>query len=187
MPTRRGAHSAVELDGKIYVLGGANAAGMALTAVEMYDPATDSWSTLTAMPTPREHLAAAAIAPLIYVVGGRSLGDQGLTNNNVLEAYSPAEDRWISLRAMPTARGGLAAAVLERKLYVFGGEFPGVFFQNEEYDPATNTWRTLARMPTARHGMGAVSVGNRIFVIGGGPVAGFGVTSVNEAFMPPAE
>jgi hypothetical protein len=83
---------------------------------------------------------------------------------------------------MPTARGGLAAAALNGRMYVFGGEIPGVYAQNEEYNPATNTWRTMAPMPTPRHGIGAASVGDSIFIIGGAPVQGFGVTDVNEVF-----
>jgi N-acetylneuraminic acid mutarotase len=187
IPTRRGAHAVVELDGKIYAIGGADAAGRALNSNERYDPETDSWTTLAPMLTPREHLAAAVIDSLIYVVGGRSAQPQGLVNSNRLEVYTPTLDRWTTLRNMPTARGGLAAASLNDRLYVFGGEFPGVFPQNQEYDPTGNSWRSLAVLPTPRHGMGAAAVGDRIFVIGGGPVAGFGVSPVNEAFVPPSE
>ena len=85
---------------------------------------------------------------------------------------------------MPTARGGLAAAASGGKLYVFGGENPGVFPHTEEYDPASNTWRRVADMPTPRHGMGAVTVGADIYVIGGGIRAGFGASTSNERFTP---
>jgi hypothetical protein len=139
------------------------------------------------MPSQREHIAAAVIDSLIYVVGGREFG----VNKTNLEAYSPRSDTWHALAPMPTARGGLAAAALHGKLYVFGGEWfdqgeSGVFAEVEEYDPVSNTWRTLAPMPVPRHGMGAAAVGDSIFVIGGGPVAGYGVSSVNALFMPPA-
>lgn len=86
---------------------------------------------------------------------------------------------------MPTARGGLAAAALHGKIYVFGGEVPGVFSEDEAYDPATDIWRPMAPMPDARHGIGAVAVADTIFISGGGPVAGFGVTSVNAGYVPP--
>jgi N-acetylneuraminic acid mutarotase len=86
---------------------------------------------------------------------------------------------------MPTARGGLAAAAMQDRLYVFGGEIPGVFPHTEEYDPATNAWRRLADMRTPRHGMGAVTIGTAIHVIGGATRAGFGATAAHEVFRLP--
>ena len=37
---------------------------------EVYDPKTDSWEKLEAMPTPRGGLTATAIADTIFVFGG---------------------------------------------------------------------------------------------------------------------
>lgn len=180
MPFARGAAVAVEHNGKIFVIGGVNSANQVLSANQMYDPIANAWMTLASMPTPREHLAGAAIDSLIYVIGGRDFSRGG--NTNKLEAYSPASDKWYTLSNMPTARGGLAAAALNGKLYVFGGEFPEVFSEAEEYDPAADAWRQLAPMPSPRHGMGAAVVADTIFIIGGAPVAGFGVTDVNSGF-----
>ena len=184
MPTARGAHVAVTVDDKIYAIGGA-AFGTALGTNQTYDPATDTWATRRAMPSPREHLAATAWDGRIYVIGGRVPSNFGLVNVRTLEVYDPATDAWEELQGMPTARGGLAAAALHDKIYVFGGEFPDVFSQNEEYDPATDSWRPMEPMPVPRHGIGAVAVADTIFIIGGGPVAGFGVTSTNAGFVPP--
>ena len=183
MFTSRGAHVSVEYDGKIYAIGGANSSGV-LSVNEVYDPTSDSWTILEPMPTKQDHLAAAVLDSLIYVVGGRN---SQFVNQRSLHAYSPASDSWHTLADMPTARGGLAAAAMNGKLYVFGGEFfspgsSGVFKENEEYDPVTNTWRSVTSLRTPRHGMSAVTVADTIFVIGGGPVAGFGVTDVNQGF-----
>ncbi len=184
MFTSRGAHVSVVYDGKIYAIGGANGSGV-LSVNEVYDPASDSWTILQPMPTSQDHLAAAVLDSLIYVVGGRN---SQFVNQRSLHAYSPASDSWSTLADMPTARGGLAAAAMNGKLYVFGGEFfipggsSGVFKENEEYDPVTNTWRSVTPLTTPRHGMSAVTVADTIFVIGGGPVAGFGVTDVNQGF-----
>ena len=182
MNTPRGAHVAVVKDGKLYVIGGRNGSGL-LNSTEVYDPSTNEWTTLQPMPTAREHIAGAVIDSLIYVVGGRTTITNDLTT---LEAYNPVANRWTTKAAMPTARSGLTAATMNGKLYAIGGEFfaspTGVFEENEEYDPATDTWREMAPLPTPRHGMGAVTVEDTIFVIGGGPVAGFGVTNVNEGF-----
>ena len=86
---------------------------------------------------------------------------------------------------MPTARSGIAAAVLEGRMFVFGGEAPsGTFNQAEAYDAKSNGWSTHARMPTARHGLGAAAVAGRIYVISGGPTPGDSVSAASETFMP---
>jgi N-acetylneuraminic acid mutarotase len=186
IPGARAAGIAAAHNGKIYVIGGVSSSGAVVGTNQVYDPVADNWQNLAAMPAPREHLAAAVIDSLIYVVGGRnfSSGDGG--NSNRLEAYSPASNNWYRLSNMPTPRGGLAASALHGKLYVFGGEIPGVFAQVEEYDPAKNSWRQMAPMPTPRHGIGAATVADTIFIIGGGPVEGLGVSNVNSGFTVPS-
>jgi len=180
MPGARGAGIAVNHGGKIFVIGGVNSSGVVVGTNQRYDPILNEWKTLAPMPTSREHLAAAAIDSLIYVIGGRNFSSGG--NTGALEAYSPLSNKWYILAGMPTPRGGLAAATLHGKLYVFGGEIPGVFNEVEEYDPSTNQWRQMAPMPVPRHGIGAATVADTIFIIGGGPVQGFGVSDENSGF-----
>jgi N-acetylneuraminic acid mutarotase len=103
----------------------------------------------------------------------------------VNEAYDPANDRWAQRAPMPTARSGIAAAVLDGRIVVVGGEAPsGTFRQVEAYDPKSNGWSAYAPMPTARHGLGAVSIGGKIYVISGGPTPGASASSANEIFTP---
>jgi N-acetylneuraminic acid mutarotase len=86
---------------------------------------------------------------------------------------------------MPTARSGVAAAVLEGRMLIFGGEGPaGTFNQVEAYAAGNNGWSSLARMPTARHGLGAAAVAGRIYVVSGGPTPGDSVSAANEIFVP---
>jgi N-acetylneuraminic acid mutarotase len=93
---------------------------------------------------------------------------------------------WEGLAAMPTARSGLAAAVLNGRLVVVGGEVNsadpnGVFPQVEVYDFATGTWASLDAMPVPRHGIGAAAVGDLLYVPGGATRAGFGATAHHDA------
>ena len=86
---------------------------------------------------------------------------------------------------MPTARSGIAAAVLEGRMFVFGGEAPaGTFNQVHAYDGRSNGWSNHARMPTARHGLGAAAVAGSIYVVSGGPTPGDSVSAANEIFVP---
>ena len=182
MPIKRGAHVIESFGDKIYVFGGVTPLGLSNGAMS-YDPVTKQWETLSSMPTHREHLASAVLDSLIYLVGGRDFSQTGSPGNlPSLEAYSPETDRWYILENMPTARGGLAAAAMNGKLYAFGGESPGVFSKSEEYDPKTDAWTQVEKMATPRHGMGAVTVGDTIFIIGGAEVEGFGVSGSNEGF-----
>ncbi len=180
---RRGAGAAVALDGKVYFIGG-TVFGVASTLNQAYDPGDDAWETLAPMRHAREHLAAAVVDSLIYVVGGRARNQFGqLVNSRKIEVYSPARNVWTELRDMPTARGGLAAAAHNGLLYTFGGEIPGVFDETEIYDPVTDRWQPGPPMLTARHGMGAVTVGDTIYVIGGGLIANIRPTAANEALV----
>jgi hypothetical protein len=119
-----------------------------------------------------------------FAIGGRRDGSYA-RNLAMNEAYDPATDRWEERTSMPTARSGIAAAILDGRIFVFGGEAPSeTFSQVEAYDPRTNKWSVYARMPTARHGLGAVAVGKSIYVIAGGPTPGASASEANEAFMP---
>ena len=117
-------------------------------------------------------------------LGGRIDGDysRNLASN---EAYDPASNSWEQRAPMPTARSGIAAAVLEGRIFVFGGEAPtGTFNQVDAYDPRSNGWSSHARMSTARHGLGAAAVAGRIYVVSGGPTPGDSVSAANEIFVP---
>src|SRR5207253_1196890 len=83
--------------------------------------------------------------------------------------YDPATNSWKLLKPMPTARSGMAVAVLDEKIFAFGGErLGGTFNQSEVYDPATNTWSVLTPMPMSVHGTCAVTIGETIYIPAGG-------------------
>ncbi|MGH2436785.1 MAG: kelch repeat-containing protein, partial [bacterium] len=93
---------------------------------------------------------------------------------------------WRTLAPLPTPRSGVAAAVIARRIFVFGGEETGrVFSDNEVYDPSNNTWTVMAPMPTPRHGTGGAAVGSAIYIPGGGlTVGGSRPSTIHEVFMP---
>ena len=103
-----------------------------------------------------------------------------------VEAYSPGRDLWVTMPALPTGRSGMAAAALDGKLYVTGGELPRIFPENQEFDPVRKRWRSVAPMTTPRHGMWAVVFGNTLFLIGGATRPGYAASGINEGFIPGA-
>ncbi|VFR22933.1 ring canal kelch-like protein [plant metagenome] len=159
----------------------------------VFDPAQGRWSAIAPAPTARNSAAAAVIDGRLYVVGGRQAikqADGSLRQVNVpaLEVYDPARDRWTSRAPMPQAQGGLAAAALDGRLYVFGGEQwvpeQKVFAEAWVYEPKRDSWAALPALPTPRHGLGAATLGNRIHVFGGGTrVGGDHASTAHEVLM----
>jgi hypothetical protein len=97
--------------------------------------------------------------------------------------YDPQTNTWSSRTPMPTARSGIAAAVVNNELWVFGGEdLGGLHGQVEVYNPLSNTWRRLPDMPLPRHGIWASVIGNQIYIPGGGAVEGLAPTRTNQIF-----
>ena len=200
LPEPRGEHTAIVIDGKIYVAGGrfkrtpdsANFNNHFDTAsLLVFDPITEEWSPAPDMPTARNSHAAAVIDNKMYVVGGRQFVEQDgeYANVNVasLEVYDPEAAAWETLAPLPQAAGGITAASLDGKLYVFGGEQwvpeQTVIAEAWVYDPALDQWASVPDMPTPRHGIAAGAVGNRIYVIGGATETGAGAVSTNEALL----
>ena len=85
---------------------------------------------------------------------------------------------------MPTARSGSAVAVLDGKIFVFGGErLGGTFNQAEVYDPVADVWAELAPMPMSVHGSGAVTISDTIYIPAGGTLnGGTAQTNGNQSF-----
>jgi N-acetylneuraminic acid mutarotase len=199
MPTPRGALALAVVDGRIHAIGGNVADASALSPQEhgarqrdnsvgtheAYDPATDSWTRLAPMPTPRNHLGAAVAGGKIHAVGGRVNGNMELTNH---EIYDPAANSWSAGPPLPTGRSGIAVVAHGERIYVFGGETVRMFSSKtfreaERFDPTTARWERLTSMPTGRHGLGAASFGNAIFVLSGGPHAGLAFSTANERLV----
>ncbi len=177
LPEPRAAGGAAVLHGKLYVLGGRAAGGLARTAFAL-DLATRRWQ-LTPAPTPREHLAVTAAAGKIYAVGGRLRGYD--TNLRTFESWTPGARGWTRLAPLPGARGGTGAAAAAGKIVSVGGEAPsGTIRTVYAFDLATRRWRRLPDLPTPRHGLGVVAVGSRVYAIGGGTQPGLTVSDANE-------
>jgi N-acetylneuraminic acid mutarotase len=188
LPAPRGASAAVAVGKKVVVFGGIRRyddGGMA-AAPAIYDPTFDSWVEVWPMPTPRDHLTAETVNGLVYVIGGRLLSPA--KNSDVLEIYDPAKylgGRWLRKTPMPTARGALGSAVLDKRIHVFGGETAAnVFATHEVYDPENDQWTEAPPLPTARHGIAVAAVDGKIYVMGGGPQAGLTASDIVEVYTP---
>jgi len=116
-------------DGRAYVLGGQRNSAPAVDAeavVETFAPGATMWTNSVApMPTGRNSLAAALAADgRIYAIAGEVAANPPV-DVGVVEAWSPATNRWASLPAV-TPRARLAAALAaDGRVYALGGSYGG--------------------------------------------------------------
>jgi N-acetylneuraminic acid mutarotase len=107
---------------------------------QIYDTGTDTWSFGASPPFPVDMAAGATVTGLtpqrIYVIGGRNPTLEVAYN----QVYNTENDSWTLGTPIPTARYGLTVAVVNNKIYSFGG-LTGSFVavvqknSNEQYDP----------------------------------------------------
>jgi N-acetylneuraminic acid mutarotase len=164
------------VNGKIYAIGGRGEQfggtgdnGEDLAIVEEYDPATDTWTRKTDMPTVRSGPSTCVVNGKIYAIGGYTgIVEQGARIYSTVEEYDPATDSWTTRTPMATARAAFATCAVYGKIYAFAGTpFTTYYSTTEEYDVATDTWARKTDIPTPRSNFGASMVNGKIYVIGG--------------------
>lgn len=150
-----------------------------------------AWQTMAPMPTARSGLCVAAVNGKVYAIGGNYSGC-GTCATGVNEEFDPSAKgglgAWTPKAPMPTPRYDASCAVLNGRIYVFGGRQNGEYpYQPlptvEEYDPGADTWRAVADLPSPRFETAAAAIGGKIFVVGGLPTT---ITwlQTNDCFDP---
>jgi len=102
------------LDGKFYVAGGVSRGGSAVTALDVYDPATNTWKTLAPLPLGGA-ASGAALAGRFYVIVQRFSG--GAPDHRAY-AYNPATNQWRA-RAAPDIVGSTARVRRDGRSHLF--------------------------------------------------------------------
>lgn len=160
------------LDGKVYVAGGQRTdtgvvPGPATNALEVYDPATNTWANLPAMPTARMGLTLTAWGGKLYAMGGRTDG-YSISAVGTVEIYDPVTGLWRTGTPMPTPRFHAGAAATGSAIVVAGGELEtNVLATVEAYLPDTDTWQARAALPSPRAQLGLQTVGSTVYAVGG--------------------
>jgi N-acetylneuraminic acid mutarotase len=115
------------VNGKIYVIGGRLSGAFIIgfpgniNLVQAYDPAADSWTTKSPMPTPRSGFNTASLNGVIYAAGGEVQNGSYLAAYRAFEAYDPASDTWWQLPSMLLPRHEAIMAVLGNRIHIAGG------------------------------------------------------------------
>jgi N-acetylneuraminic acid mutarotase len=121
MPGARAYFAAQRAGNKIYVFGGCPAVGPLTAAVDVYDPATDTWSTAPAdMPLARYDHAVGRIGNRIYVIGG-GVEPVGAPTT-ATHVYDVDTGTWAAETPMGLARGSMQAYSHGGRIIVPGGQ-----------------------------------------------------------------
>jgi N-acetylneuraminic acid mutarotase len=158
----------VEINGKVYVIGGGALGREDSPLAQEFDPASGHWRDLAPIPKGVSHVGVAALNGKVYAAGG-------FTRNVHLDpldqfvVYDPASNTWQTLAPLSTRRGSVGLAAVSGKLHAIGGRTPDIktVATHEVYDPATNKWTPAAPLPTARDHLGIMVVDGKIHVFGG--------------------
>ncbi|NUT22468.1 MAG: S8 family serine peptidase [Hamadaea sp.] len=183
MPIGRTKPQVAAAGGKIYVLGGWSGDGAPVTTVDVFDPATGSWSTVSGATNP----AARATAGVgvangkIYLVGG--CGDDSCTASDDVVVFDPATGTFSSGPAYPLDASWISCGGISGKIYCAGGSGDSDWSNGFALDPATG-WSPIADAPLDLWGSAGSAAGG-LFVLAGGVTAGStAITNRTVAYDP---
>ncbi|TAG00462.1 MAG: hypothetical protein EAZ30_13025 [Betaproteobacteria bacterium] len=168
----RGRHTATLLPGgRVLVFGGTQTVAAAAARVELFDPATNTWSSQLA-PNSRGVFRATTLlanGQLLLAGGAETVALDTLLPSGI---YDPLTGSFADL-PMATPRGDATATLLASgKVLVVGGYALGnsSLASAELFDPVTQSWSTTPPLAHARFGHTATLLASgEVLVAGGGP------------------
>lgn len=148
-----------------------------------YDTTADTWSDRKApVPTRRHHYAVVAVNGRIYTIGGCTGGSENEKHEPVavVEEYDPQSNTWRARAPLPEPRRNASAAVLNGRIYLFGGEnLDRKGLPVAVYNPASDSWARKNAVPAPSYFAAAHAVKGRIYIIGSG-----GTGPVTQEYNP---
>jgi serine/threonine protein kinase len=164
-PTARQQVAATVSHGTLWVMGGLTR-GDATVKVEGYDPTISTWESGPNLPLKLHHALAVVFRGEIVVMGGwvPSGGSlDGLVSNRV---FALRGAHWVELPGLHHARAAGAAAVVDDKIVIAGGQANHHLVSAVEVFDGTQ-WTDVAPIPTPRDHLAAASDGHYYYAVGG--------------------
>jgi N-acetylneuraminic acid mutarotase len=164
----RGGHALVAAAGRLYVIGG-NTASSQVPATEVYDPASNRWTDLLALPLPRNHVAGFTFQGKVCVAGGRS------PNTTRVDCFDPSARTWTRLANLPGPTSGAGAATLESgEVVLMGGQdaVESRMVTQLVHLGLDRRWSSVLKMLVPRHGFELAVFHGRAWACGGGLAPG---------------
>ncbi|XP_050340983.1 kelch-like protein 17 [Bactrocera neohumeralis] len=172
MKQARHSHCVVELDDKIYAIGGCDG-GKTLSSVERYTT-YDGWQFVNSLIVGRYGARAVKLNGKIYIMGG-SNDDVGLKS---VECYNPHLNIWIPCADMTESPTLPGAAAHKGHVYVLGSY--GDNRTVERYDPQQDTWSKICSLEVGIGSTACASLDNKLWVITGNFLPGKSCVSVYD-------
>jgi N-acetylneuraminic acid mutarotase len=177
MNTLRTLSSLIELNGKIYAIGGVSnntyATSITMADVEAYDIATGNWQVKSRLPKSLYVFGLVTVQGKIYVLGGSNKtminGTRKDSTSNQLYEYTPESDTWTTKANMLKHRSWSDAVTVNNKIYAIGGN-NGIPLSGEntieEYDIASDSWTQRATFTNGFDGQcQAVVMNGKIYTL----------------------
>jgi N-acetylneuraminic acid mutarotase len=174
MPTARTRVEAACVNDRIYIIGVVNNNGgyrfSAINITEIYDPATDSWSSGKPAPFNTNYAPCAVVDNKIFIING-----------NINMIYETQNDTWSIGASPPSVFGNLAAGattgtIAPKRIYILTGQLTSdtkvsasdykITSTMNVFDPELNTWSNIS-VPISRSENAMAVVNDTIYIIGG--------------------
>lgn len=142
-------------------------------SVASFDPKTNQWAEMPALPEPRSSFDAVVMNDHIYVVGGWGMAGGGRSTwHETAWKMDLAQDnpRWTAIAKAPFERRALALAAHDGKLFAIGGITSGgeTSLETDIYDPKSDSWSQGPELigPDGMTGFGAAAfaTGGNLYV-----------------------
>ncbi|XP_049312326.1 kelch-like protein 28 isoform X9 [Bactrocera dorsalis] len=166
MKQARWRHCVVELDGKIYAIGGREGKinlteDRAMSSVERYTT-SDGWEFVSSLIVGRFDVSAVTFNGKIYTLGGY---DTVFNNLKSVECYNPDLNTWTFCADMTECHYYPGTAAHNGHIYVVGDCFRSRAV--ERYDPQQDTWSKICSLEVGFGCKACVSLDNKLWTIGG--------------------
>ena len=154
MPTRRGPGDVAVINNRLYVMGGAGwppaGAGPHLKIIEEYDPISRQWQQKPDMLDLISRFSTVVVRDEIYLIGGFHplIGPREYLAT--VDVYHPRTEAWDTIPELPSPLSPIDAAVVNGKIYVFGGYGEGITFVRDVlvYDTGFRAVEATGKMLT---------------------------------------
>ncbi len=150
-PSVRHENGFVAVGDRLYLVGGRGE-----RPLDIFDPATGTWTQGSAPPFEIHHMQAVAYDNKLYVLGALTGGFPEEPSQTNILIYDPATDSWSTGPEIPVdrRRGASGVVVHDGLIYLVGGNtrghMSGYVPWLDVFDPATERWTQLPDAPHAR-------------------------------------
>lgn len=176
-PRARYRHTASNVDGKIWLVGGRTIEDFVIPEVDVYDPVEKSWTTIGSLPAELQFsdLASFYHEGFMYALGGYEQNYAAI--DTLFRMSSDVEDGLTTevMAPLAHARGDVHAVGIDDYGYITGGytheDGAGGYCvphsSTERYDIKGNKWETIDDLDTGRADKALVTLNGNILAFGG--------------------